>query len=191
MRNKIIAIMVLLYSSSVFAEDVVVFDRPPTKDEILSIFFPKPSVEIPESDVIGGRSRMVDFTKKNQPTKKAGEPVLGKVGEPVLGIRLQFDLNSYTVANGSDEYLRSLGAVLQENESIRLVIEGHTDGIGSKFYNMDLSKKRALEVREYLANAYGIAPRRLIAKGYGQSRPLEGLPISSDLNRRVQFRLLH
>ena len=51
-------------------------------------------------------------------------------------------------------------------------IEGHTDNVGSEAYNLDLSKRRAESVKNYLVENLGIDPARLSAAGYGFSRPI-------------------
>jgi len=53
-----------------------------------------------------------------------------------------------------------------------VLIEGHTDNTGSDQYNLQLSQKRAESVRQYLINNFSIAPDRLSAKGFGESRPI-------------------
>ena len=69
-----------------------------------------------------------------------------------------------------------------------VVIEGHTDAVGSEDYNQQLSRRRAAAVKQYLAQRHGIAPQRLREIGLGERQPIEGLdPLAPD-NRRVQFR---
>jgi outer membrane protein OmpA-like peptidoglycan-associated protein len=70
----------------------------------------------------------------------------------------------------------------------RVVIEGHTDAVGSEDYNQQLSRRRAAAVKQYLALRHGISPQRLRDVGLGERQPVEGLdPLAPD-NRRVQFR---
>ena len=67
-------------------------------------------------------------------------------------------------------------------------IEGHTDDTGPEDVNQRLSEQRANSVRGYLINK-GVSPKRLTAKGYGESKPLVDGTSDSDRakNRRVQF----
>lgn len=51
-------------------------------------------------------------------------------------------------------------------------IEGHTDSLGSRSYNLDLSRKRAAAVRQALIDRFGIDPKRLSSEGYGPDRPV-------------------
>jgi outer membrane protein OmpA-like peptidoglycan-associated protein len=78
---------------------------------------------------------------------------------------------------------------LKDNPDWKLTVEGHTDNIGGDPYNLDLSKRRALAVKEALIAQYGIATDRLTNAGFGASRPVE----SNDTlegrarNRRVEL----
>jgi outer membrane protein OmpA-like peptidoglycan-associated protein len=70
----------------------------------------------------------------------------------------------------------------------QVVIEGHTDAVGSDDYNQQLSRRRAAAVKQYLAQRHGISSQRLREVGLGERQPIEGLdPLAPD-NRRVQFR---
>jgi OmpA-OmpF porin, OOP family len=87
--------------------------------------------------------------------------------------------------------LDKLGQVLSSPQfrEHRILIEGHTDSIGSEHYNQRLSARRAESVRHYLVNKFAIAPERLIAKGYGASNPIadNSTPEGRERNRRVEI----
>jgi outer membrane protein OmpA-like peptidoglycan-associated protein len=70
----------------------------------------------------------------------------------------------------------------------RVVIEGHTDAVGTDLYNESLSQRRAQSVRRYLVTMHGIDSGRLEAVGFGETSPLPGRMPSAGENRRVQFR---
>ena len=67
------------------------------------------------------------------------------------------------------------------------MVEGHTDAAGSASYNLNLSQRRAQAVVRYLGG-HGVKASNLVAKGYGQSKPIAADPLSGD-NRRVETRL--
>jgi outer membrane protein OmpA-like peptidoglycan-associated protein len=67
------------------------------------------------------------------------------------------------------------------------MVEGHTDASGTPGYNLNLSERRAQAVVRYLSER-GVNTSNLMAKGYGQSRPIAPDPLSGD-NRRVETRL--
>jgi outer membrane protein OmpA-like peptidoglycan-associated protein len=70
----------------------------------------------------------------------------------------------------------------------KVVIEGHTDALGSDQYNDELSQRRAQSVRRYLVATHGIEAARLQAVGLGEHNPLPGRSAQAGENRRVQFR---
>jgi outer membrane protein OmpA-like peptidoglycan-associated protein len=78
--------------------------------------------------------------------------------------------------------------ILQANPNVVVRVEGHTDSTGSTQSNLDLSRARAATVLNSMV-ALGIAPERLSAVGYGESRPK--VPDTSAqnraINRRVEF----
>ncbi len=69
--------------------------------------------------------------------------------------------------------LQTVAALLAQHPAWTLVIEGHTDSVGSTAANAALSARRADAVRVALVSSYGIAAGRLSARGLGASRPLE------------------
>jgi outer membrane protein OmpA-like peptidoglycan-associated protein len=71
--------------------------------------------------------------------------------------------------------------------NLDIVINGHTDAVGSVDYNRTLSERRAEAVRQYLITQYGIASSRLSAKGYGKSQLLLPSDPTNGVNRRVSF----
>jgi OOP family OmpA-OmpF porin len=100
-----------------------------------------------------------------------------------------FDSGSDKIKGESYKTLADIGALLTENPTLRLSIEGHTDSDGADDYNMDLSKRRAVAVRDYLIANYKIAGDRLESKGWGESKPIDtnDTPEGKANNRRVEL----
>jgi outer membrane protein OmpA-like peptidoglycan-associated protein len=102
-------------------------------------------------------------------------------------------------ATGSDEILPNSEPLLLEvadaflrNPDLELVeIQGHTDNRGSHGLNMRLSQARAEAVQTWLTQ-HGVEPARLMAKGYGPTRPLAPNITQQNRarNRRVQFKIV-
>jgi len=86
--------------------------------------------------------------------------------------------------------LDQLIGVLMKFPQLELVIEAHTDDVGSAESNMTLSQDRAEAVLEYLT-AHGIPATRLRPIGFGEDRPIAAntTPAGREQNRRVEFRL--
>jgi outer membrane protein OmpA-like peptidoglycan-associated protein len=82
-------------------------------------------------------------------------------------------------------------ALVAEPEIKRVSIEGHTDDRGGDKHNLDLSDRRAKSVRRWMIE-HGIAPERLEAHGFGETRPVVDNRASQGraTNRRVEFRIV-
>lgn len=122
------------------------------------------------------------------------EPVPALAGmEPELNTtyvlrNIQFEFNSYALLPESYQDLDSVAAYLHANGDISVVLAGHTDDLGDATYNLTLSENRAKSAAAYL-NARGIARSRIIAVGYGESKPLvrPGTEDARAINRRVEI----
>lgn len=68
--------------------------------------------------------------------------------------------------------VKKVASFLNDNPSTRAIIEGHTDSDGSDEYNRSLSQRRAQAIAQLLVREYEIAPIRLTAVGFGESKPL-------------------
>ncbi len=70
--------------------------------------------------------------------------------------------------------------------SMKFSVDGHTDAVGNRDYNLDLSKRRAQAVSDYLV-AQGVDASRLEPRGYGFDKPRPGTSPTAAANRRVEF----
>ncbi len=104
---------------------------------------------------------------------------------------IYFDYDKATLRPESIEELERIVRFLQENLTLKVEISGHTDSDGSDIYNLRLSQARAQAVVDYLVSR-GISPNRLIAKGYGESRPVapNDTPENKQKNRRTELKIL-
>ena len=107
---------------------------------------------------------------------------------PVVLRNVLFETGSAALLPSSTPELTKLTALLRDNPTLRIRLQGHTDDVGEEADNLALSQRRADAVRDYLIER-GIAPDRLAASGFGESRPLrQGQdPESRRLNRRTEF----
>jgi outer membrane protein OmpA-like peptidoglycan-associated protein len=102
---------------------------------------------------------------------KAMANVIEKTGKLTL-YGVQFDFNQATIKPESEPVLKEVGALLQQDPPLKLIIEGHTDNVGKPAYNLELSKKRAESVKAYLITNFKIDPSRLTTNGFGDSKPI-------------------
>lgn len=121
-------------------------------------------------------------------------PVLTRVevGEKTIelkdGLSILFATGSEAILDESLPILDEVALVLKLNPDMRIRVEGHTDNVGGAEFNLDLSKRRAAAVKDYLVSA-GVEPQRVENLGCGADYPL--VPNNSEenrqINRRVEF----
>lgn len=96
--------------------------------------------------------------------------VLASLTKPNIVENIFYDFDKATLRPESTEALDGLVQMLNDNPNITIEMASHTDRVGTEEYNIDLSKRRAKSVIDYLIE-HGIAPDRLQYQGYGKSRP--------------------
>lgn len=97
---------------------------------------------------------------------------------------ITFDLNRDTVKGQFVPTLSNVGGILREYDQTTVDVYGHADCTGGDALNQDLSERRAMNVSSVLAQS-GVIRQRLVATGYGESRPI-AQPCSAAANRRVE-----
>lgn len=181
---KSVMMTLLLNGTSIAGEVVMYGDKPPTADEMGGLLFPAPEEQ--QSKNINFRSRSIDFGG----TAVSSRPVPEVAEEVTVGLPIEFAYNSDKILPKSKPYLDEVGKMLNFSNlsNKKLMIEGHTDAKGSKFYNVILSQKRADSVKRYLVENFQISNQRLMVSGKGESEPLKGKDPLSAQNRRVQLK---
>lgn len=101
---------------------------------------------------------------------------------------ITFAVNQSDIKPGFYETLNAVAEVFDEFDKTTITVAGHADSTGPEEYNMKLSRQRALSVSNYLA-AQGVAPARLNAVGFGETRPIadNGTESGRTANRRVEI----
>lgn len=94
-----------------------------------------------------------------------------------------FDFDQSTLKPGAYYELRRIADVLNKYPQTTIEVGGHTDTKGSASYNQRLSERRAMAVKDELLRN-GVAPHRIRAVGYGETRPISS---SDAVNRRVEI----
>ncbi len=82
-----------------------------------------------------------------------------------------FDFNKAAVKPEGRDILDHAVQVMRDNPSLHVVVEGHTDSVGSDSYNQKLSERRARAVADYLERQ-GVSASRIRTEGFGKSRPV-------------------
>ncbi len=110
---------------------------------------------------------------------------------------IYYNFNKYDIRPDAAVELNKLVQLLIDNPEIIIELSSHTDSIAEEDYNRTLSQKRAESAVNYLIDR-GIAQERLVAKGYGENRPMarntnpDGTdnPVGRQKNRRTEFKIL-
>jgi outer membrane protein OmpA-like peptidoglycan-associated protein len=99
-----------------------------------------------------------------------------------------FDFDKYTLKPGAREKLAKVSGILLAYPGLKILLEGHTDDIGTDEYNLTLSDRRAGAVRDYLVSQ-GVPAASLSAVGLGKSDPVASNETDAgrQQNRRVEM----
>ena len=134
------------------------------------------------------------FEKKAIPCRPPDKPVKDKkIVQEFQNIDfpdILFEFDSDKIIKSEEKGLIEIAEFMKRHPDVYLLIEGHTDNIGSHQYNMDLSKRRA-EAAKRLLVAHGIAPGRIFTRGYGETRPIASNDTEAGRarNRRIEFHI--
>lgn len=108
---------------------------------------------------------------------------------------IYYDFDKWDIRTDATPTLNKLAEVLINNPEIKIQLASHTDCRGTSSYNQTLSQKRAQSVVDYLI-LQKIAPERLTAIGYGESKPAVNCECNKctedeyQANRRTSFTIL-
>jgi outer membrane protein OmpA-like peptidoglycan-associated protein len=106
--------------------------------------------------------------------------------------QVHFANNSDEIKSDSFGLLDEIADLLIRSPEIKKIeIQGHTDNRGKQSYNLELSDRRALSIKQYLISS-GVEPHRMDTKGYGPDKPIAPNVTSQGRarNRRVEFHIL-
>lgn len=105
---------------------------------------------------------------------------------------VEFSFDKYSITPSYKYFLDSLKEFIELHKNISVIIEGHTDNVGSNQYNMALSQRRANSVLNYLIDK-GIDKKILTAMGIGEVRPIasNASPMGRALNRRTEIYIIY
>ncbi|QCB45937.1 OmpA family protein [Hydrogenophaga sp. PAMC20947] len=135
-------------------------------------------------------------TWANLKLEQVGQDIAVTPGKDSVRFRISNELlfpsGDARLVRGGDAVLDKLLPTLLADPELRLVVEGHTDNIPiqTERYpsNWELSTGRAASVARYLIE-HGVAPQRVQASGYADTRPIGGKdnPVDRNVNRRVEL----
>ena len=110
---------------------------------------------------------------------------------------IYFDLDKWDIRPDAAAELDKIIKLLKKLPKIKLSMESHTDSRQTKKYNLQLSQRRAQSTMQYLID-HGINPKRLKARGFGESRLVnhcsDGVKCTEEehqMNRRTEFMIIN
>ena len=106
-------------------------------------------------------------------------------------VGLTFDSGASQLKPENFDLLAKVEKAIDVFPRSELIIEGHTDAHGGDDLNQKLSQERAESVQQYMINAMRIPTYRLIAQGYGETRPVASneTVAGRKRNRRIDIRI--
>lgn len=154
---------------------------------------------------IGVQPRVLDeqnpgskpIANTNKPTKVTPNSFTEVTSENVevqipnsISLNIQFQFGSALLTQQAQLQLIELGEALSSSalSHYNFEIGGHTDSIGKASYNKWLSEQRAIAVKYYLENNFHLNQNQLLARGYGEDKPLLTSDPANGINRRVEIR---
>ena len=159
--------------------DVKIEVETPSSDQILR------ELEAPVR-VAPGRSERVTIREfKRRPELRRAAPSID-----IQSINFAFGSAEipYSQYRKVENIARALDRLLRRRPDSRILIEGHTDAVGSSYSNQILSEQRAASLRHMLVREFGIPPYAMETVGYGEEFLLVPTPHEDWQNRRVTLR---
>lgn len=140
-------------------------------------------IEYKTRDIVGYFKK----TRALRPTLQQEQP------RRYLDLHIRFDFDSANLTSHAKKNLDEFGKSMLDPslKGQRFIIEGHTDDVGPDDYNMQLSRRRAESVKNYLVSQYDINSDTLQSEGFGESKPHDPRKTEAarSINRRVEFEL--
>ncbi|GAE90353.1 phosphate ABC transporter substrate-binding/OmpA family protein [Acetivibrio straminisolvens] len=126
-----------------------------------------------------------EFKEQNEQSIEQNTERVAKVDIPPV----YYDSGKATVKAESLPVLDEVLDILSQFPEYYLIVDAHTDSVGSDESNLKLSKDRALEVKKYLVQN-GVDENRIVARGWGEYRPIVANELTEEdraKNRRTEF----
>jgi uncharacterized protein (TIGR02145 family) len=107
----------------------------------------------------------------------------------IISYGILFDVNFDKLKPESYSTLKVISDILKEDPALKLQVVGHTDSDGDDASNLDLSKRRAVSVKNELVGKFGADATRLETDGKGETEPVtdNNSSVNKAKNRRVEF----
>ncbi len=113
-----------------------------------------------------------------------------RIRDTVRVFTFHFATGKALITSGDRKNFKHIVEYLQRHPEVKILVEGHTDIIGSDESNVPLSKLRAVAVRNLLVSS-GVSPDRIIIRYYGEKKPVASNSTEEgrSKNRRAEVKL--
>ncbi len=136
---------------------------------------------------------IVGYFKKTLALRSTRQAEPWRTWRTFLELHVRFEFNSAKLTSYAKMNLDEFGKSMLDPslKGQRFTIAGHTCDLGPENYNLNLSRRRAESVKNYLMSQYGIKPNYLRTEAYGESMPYDPRKTKAarNVNRRVEFEL--
>jgi outer membrane protein OmpA-like peptidoglycan-associated protein len=107
---------------------------------------------------------------------------------PRIDLEVYFDFDSAEITPQAEGQLHELGTALSDAKlrGATISINGHTDAVGGDAFNKRLSERRAVTIKQYLVENFGLSVSNLKTVGYGRSHLKNPADPTAAENRRVE-----
>lgn len=172
--------------AATFSVPLSIFKRTP-REKVKPVHIPQPVQVIQDTPVLKEEVKPCYSLEEILDLISNNKSVVGKTICAIDMVHFEFDKS--VIKEDSYPYLDKI-ADLVIKTSMHITIKGHTDGVGKADYNLNLSKKRAQSVYNYLEDK-GVDPSCMRYKYYGLTRPIAPNVTEEGrlMNRRVEFEI--
>ena len=180
----ILAIYAFIFLPVAQAEDENFGKNTPSEAAIIDVF--KSNNAMPAASRTRGIN-IIDAGKSKPKSKH--KPITPVMEEKAISLQVLFDYDSANLTTEAMRQLHPVGQALASDDlkGMSFRIEGHTDVIGGDQYNLDLSRRRADAVKQYLIDQYGLVDIPIQIVGKGKTDLADRDNPTSEVNRRVRI----
>jgi outer membrane protein OmpA-like peptidoglycan-associated protein len=152
-----------------------------------------------KTEILNIVPKTLDIEFQVEDLKGATKDIEVKETETEIKIELSgdilFDFDKWNIRPAAEPVLQKVADVIKQYPSATVLIEGYTDSKGSDSYNLRLSDRRAVSVKDWLLKKGGVKPRRMTTRGWGEANPVapntnpdgSDNPEGRQKNRRVEI----
>jgi outer membrane protein OmpA-like peptidoglycan-associated protein len=185
-----LSISAFLLAGACFAAAPVQETKSALEMERKQLDLEKQRLELEKKQLELQRQQMEDTARQELQLKETDKGITMQLEGDVL-----FDFDQAEIKPEATPTLDKVGTVIAQFPEGKVLIEGYTDSKGSPNRNLELSKRRAEAVKDWLVNKKGIAEAIITTRGLGETKPVapNANPDGSDdpkgrqQNRRVEI----